>query len=173
VVPGGAVFAIGRTSGHQNGTINGSTTNLFLRIDDGSYRESEGWVVLRPVSHAEETWVTNRIGVSGDSGAWMLEGGTDNLVGQVWGYDFQDGSGNEAGEIITYFTPNKDFFFDIIQYTGATEISISSNRKPNEEDDKRGKEKGTSKFHMRVLPLTSKSNPQYKAHHQRKLQASF
>jgi hypothetical protein len=67
VVPGGAVFAIGRTSGHQNGTINGSTTSLFLRNDDGSYRESEEWVVLRSVSQAEETWATNGIGVSGDS----------------------------------------------------------------------------------------------------------
>jgi hypothetical protein len=71
-----------------------------------------------------------------------LEDGTDNLVGQVWGRDFQDGSGNDdAGEIIAYFTPIQDIFDDIIQYTDATEISISSNGKPNKEDEKKGKQK--------------------------------
>lgn len=35
------------------------------------------------VSQGEETWVTNGIGVSGDSGAWILEGGTDNIVQNV------------------------------------------------------------------------------------------
>jgi hypothetical protein len=99
----GAVFAIGRTSGHQNGNINSTTTCLFLQNDDGSYRESAEWAVLRPQSQGEEIWMRTRIGVSGYSGAWILEHGTDNLVGQVWGRDFQNGSGNDdTGEIITY-----------------------------------------------------------------------
>lgn len=142
VTPGGHVFAIGRTSGQQNGTINGCTTSLFLRNDDGSYRESEEWAILRPESQGEETWVTNGIGVSGDSGAWILEHRTDALVGQVWGRDFQDGGDDDdTGEIITYFTPIGDIFDDILQSTGATEISLSSNDKPNKDDKQRGKEK--------------------------------
>jgi hypothetical protein len=142
VTPGGAVFAIGRTSGQQSGNINGSKSYLFLRNDDGDYRVSEEWAVLRPESQEEDTWATNGIGVSGDSGAWILEKGTDNLIGQLWGRDFQEENGNdETGEIITYFTPAMDMFDDILQSTGASEISISSNGKPDKEDKQKGKEK--------------------------------
>jgi hypothetical protein len=142
VTPGGAVFAIGRTSGQQSGNINGTKSYVFHRNDDGDYRVSEEWAVLRPESQEEDTWVTNGIGVSGDSGAWILEKGTDNLIGQFWGRDFQKGSGNdETGEIITYFTPTLDMFDDIRQSTGAIEISISSNGKPDKEDKQKGKEK--------------------------------
>lgn len=143
VTPGGPVFAIGRTSGQQTGNVNGSRTNLFLRNKDGSFRESEEWAVLPPQTQEEETWLTSGIGVDGDSGAWILEDGTDNLVGQVWGRDFQDGGGNDGtGDIITYFTPIQDIFDDILQSTGATEISISSKGKPNEEEEEgKGKKK--------------------------------
>jgi hypothetical protein len=140
VTPGRAVFAIGRTSGQQRGNINGSTTYLFLRNNDGSYRVSEECTVLRPESQREDIWVTNGIGVSGDSGAWIMEEGTDNLVGQVWGRDFQDGGGtDDTGEIITYFTPIQDIFDDILESTGATEISISSSGTPDKEDKQKGK----------------------------------
>ena len=142
VTPGGAVFAIGRTSGQQSGNINGDKSYLLLRDDDGDYRVSEEWAILRPESQEEDTWVTNGIGVSGDSGAWILEQGTDNLIGQLWGRDFQEGNGNDGtGEIITYFTPTLDMFDDIRQSTGAIEISISSNGRPNKEDKQKGKEK--------------------------------
>ena len=71
-----------------------------------------------------------------------MEKGTDNLIGQLWGRDFQEGSGNdETGEIITYFTPTLDMFDDIRQSTGAIEISISSNGKLDKEDKQKGKEK--------------------------------
>ena len=84
----------------------------------------------------------NGIGVSGDSGASILEDETDNLVGQVWGRDFQEGSDNsDTGEIITYFTPIQDIFDDIIEETRATDIFISSNRKLNKDYEGKGKKK--------------------------------
>lgn len=156
VVPGGDVFAIGRTSGYQSGCINGCTTSL--RNDDGSYRQSEEWTIIRPQSQREETWVANGIGVSGDSGVWILENARDHLVGQVWGRDFQYGGENHGtGEIITYFTPIHEIFDDIIQSTGATEISISSNWGWTKEDKEREK-KTVSRYQnvSGLFPLTYK-----------------
>ena len=149
--PGGAVFAIGRTSGQQNGTVNGSRTYLSLRNDDGTFRDSEEWAVLRPQSQGEETWLTSGIGVDGDSGAWILEDGTDNLIGQVWGRDFQDrGSNDDTGDIITYFTPIQDVFDDILQATRATKISILSNGKPDEEEKGREIKKASKHLNSNV-----------------------
>jgi hypothetical protein len=61
--------------------------------------------------------------------------------------DFQDRGGNDdTGDIITYFTPIQDVFDDILQATGATEISILSNGKLDEEE--KGKEMKKASEHL-------------------------
>jgi hypothetical protein len=123
VIPGGSVFAIGRTSGRQEGIINGCMTNLRFWEHEFLSRESDEWAVIRPDLMSEESWATGGIGVSGDSGAWVLETGTDNVIGQVWGRDFQEDH-DSLGQIITYFTPMLDIFDDILEITKASRISL-------------------------------------------------
>ncbi|CZR53885.1 uncharacterized protein PAC_03767 [Phialocephala subalpina] len=86
-------------------------------------RESDEWAIIRPDSMSEESWVTDGIGVPRDSGAWVLETGTDHVVGQVWGRDFQEDD-DSFGQIITYFTPIVDIFDDICETTKANRISL-------------------------------------------------
>lgn len=122
VVPGGDVFAVGRTSGNQDGVVNGFTTYFCQQNEDGTYRESEEWTILRSDDCAEENWISSGIGVDGDSGSWILEKETSNVIGLVWGRNHKEGENND--EIFTYFTPILDIFEDIREITGASTISI-------------------------------------------------
>jgi hypothetical protein len=132
VIPGGSVFAIGRTSGRQEGIINGCMTNLRFWEHEFLSRESDEWAVIRLDLMSEESWATGGIGVSGDSGAWVLETGTDNVIGQVWGRDFQEDH-DSLGQIITYFTPILDIFDDILEITKASRISLYINEDGHEQ----------------------------------------
>lgn len=126
VVPGGDVFAVGRTSGKQEGVVNGYTTFFCQQNEDGTYRQSEEWTILRSDDCAEENWISSGIGVDGDSGSWILEKETSNVIGLVWGRNHEEGENDD--EIFTYFTPMLDIFEDIRDVTGATKISISKTR---------------------------------------------
>lgn len=146
VVPGAAVFSVGRTTGCQDGIVNGDMTRLFLSDDDGEYRESDEWSVVRSHSTPEQTWVRSGIGASGDSGAWILEASTDNVIGQLWGRDFKiaysneagDEDGDEDGNIITYFTPIHEIFDDIKDFTGAAQVTICADRDFGQMDNEPG-----------------------------------
>jgi hypothetical protein len=133
VIPGGRVFAVGRTSGLQDGIINGCLTNLRFWDGDSVSRESDEWSIIKPESMPDEKWATAGMGVSGDSGAWVLEAGTDNVVGQLWGRDFQE-EGNSFGQIITYFTPILDILDDIYERTKASQIYLYTGLKGSEKE---------------------------------------
>ena len=47
VLPGAAVFSVGRTSGHQYGWVNGTKTRLLLRCQDGQHRKSDEHLVVQ------------------------------------------------------------------------------------------------------------------------------
>ncbi|KAG4444406.1 hypothetical protein IFR05_000171 [Cadophora sp. M221] len=102
-----------------------------------------------------QNWVTTGIGVSGDSGAWIVEHGTDSLVGQLWGRDFHERSSGDDGEIITYFTPILDIFDDIREFTGAAEISISMKEESDPGDDKDRNRMVSSSQILPFQPLAS------------------
>jgi hypothetical protein len=63
----------------------------------------------------------------------VLETGTDSVVGQLWGRDFQE-EGNSFGQIITYFTPILDILDDIYERTKASQISLYTSRKAGEKE---------------------------------------
>ena len=128
VTPGAPVFAVGRTSGHQYGTVNGSKTRLLLRCEDGQYRKSDEYSILQirrsSNSEPEISWIENGIGVPGDSGAWILDHTRNNVIGQLWGRDCKRIGLDSNRSIITYFTPIQDIFEDIKELTGATKVSL-------------------------------------------------
>jgi hypothetical protein len=128
VVPNREIMAVGRTSGQQEGIVDGCPRFLSLRNEDGTYRHSEEWAIFSNSVSAESNWVTSGIGVSGDSGAWVLEKETSNVIGLIWGRDYEEGEKENDGEIFTYFTPILDIFDDIRELTGATKIAISTER---------------------------------------------
>ena len=123
-----AVFSVGCTSGHQYGLVNGTKTRLLLRCQDGQYRKSDEHSVVQSKEYSdsdtEMCWITSGIGVSGDSGAWILDRLTNNVIGQLWGRDCKKTNLGSSRSIITYFTPMQDIFEDIKDFTGAAEISI-------------------------------------------------
>ncbi|KAG4427243.1 hypothetical protein IFR05_017274 [Cadophora sp. M221] len=128
VTPGALVFSIGRTSGHQYGSVNGTKTRLLLRCKDGHYRKSDEYSVVQlgrtSNPDSEMYWIRNGIGVPGDSGAWILDQGTNNVIGQLWGRDCKKVGIDSNRSIITYFTPIRDIFEDIKDLTGATQVSL-------------------------------------------------
>lgn len=89
VVPQGSGFAVERTSGCQDGTINSTTTYISLKNEgENARRESHEWTVVSPDIIQEPHWVGSGIGVYRDSGACVLQNGTDDVAGQLWGRDF-------------------------------------------------------------------------------------
>jgi hypothetical protein len=128
IVPGGTVFAVGRTSGHQTGIVNGCTTTLIQQNGEGVSRESEEWAIIRSSTTTESSWASGGIGTYGDSGSWILETATDNVLGQLWGRDYHEGEDEGDGDIITYFSPIHDIFDDIRELTGAKQVSLCTSR---------------------------------------------
>ncbi|KAF8864377.1 hypothetical protein BDZ45DRAFT_685160 [Acephala macrosclerotiorum] len=151
ITPGESVFAFGRTSGRQEGLINGCLTNLRFWEDDMVSRESDEWAIIKPDSMSEESWVTHGIGVSGDSGAWVLETGSDHVVGQVWGRDFQEDD-DSFGQIITYFTPILDIFDDISDITKAKRVSLYVSEDGNEQGNDKIQEIFAADHSQDVMP---------------------
>jgi hypothetical protein len=150
VIPGANVFAVGRTSGKQAGAVNGCTTYLSFTDEAGISRESQEWIILRPDAMAEQAWISSGIGVSGDSGAWVLESGTANVIGLLWGRNHQAGQDGSDGEVFTYFTPIVDIFDDIRDHIHLRSITISTNQHYDLVNDTRSQQispSGMTNFH--------------------------
>jgi hypothetical protein len=77
------------------------------------------WFVERPFHCSEEDWTESGIGVSGDSGAGIVDDDTNVLYGQLWGRNKYES--NDPGSRITFFTPMVDIFDDIQEKFSHTE----------------------------------------------------
>ncbi|KAL3418507.1 zinc finger protein 585a [Phlyctema vagabunda] len=114
IVPGAEVKAIGRTSKEQTGLL--SRTKSYIRFPERSTRNLE-WTIGRDSTSSVEEWVRGGIGVSGDSGSWILDKSTNAVYGMVWG---RDGSGENTK---TLFTPIEEIIADIKE-RGVTTVSL-------------------------------------------------
>ena len=66
----------------------------------------------------EEGWIESGIGISGDSGAAILDQETDHLYGHLWGRnEYRAGRSTPR---VTYFTPIDDIFDDIEEKFSGT-----------------------------------------------------
>ncbi|KAB5560220.1 hypothetical protein GE09DRAFT_1188577 [Coniochaeta sp. 2T2.1] len=128
------VHAVARTRGQSLGLT--SDVPGLQRID-GHYRRE--WTVRnhdpaacpnhtlrRPSSQSVEAWVPSGVGVSGDSGAWLMRKPDSVLIGLVWGGD--QNYGQIAGHVrFTYVTPIMDVFADIEEMIGF-DVSLPTYR---------------------------------------------
>ncbi|KAI1881505.1 hypothetical protein JX265_000331 [Neoarthrinium moseri] len=114
VVPGVEVHASGRTSGYQCGQV----CEIPAYIDgkkNGTGKATREWFIEEPYPcDDEEAWIRGGIGVSGDSGAAIVDSETNALIGQLWGRNRYFGPGPR----FTYFTPVFDVFDDIQERCG-------------------------------------------------------
>ncbi|KAI1499092.1 hypothetical protein F5X99DRAFT_420139 [Biscogniauxia marginata] len=110
VVPGATVCSTGRTSGFQKGQVCEMPAYVSGRAN-GTGKATREWYIEEPYSRDSEddAWIRGGIGVPGDSGAAIVDGETNALVGQLWGRNRCFGPGPR----ITYFTPVSDIFDDI------------------------------------------------------------
>ncbi|KAI5467082.1 hypothetical protein BGZ63DRAFT_345793 [Mariannaea sp. PMI_226] len=114
IVPGAYVACSGRTSGHQRGQI--CEIPAYVSGDEnGTQRATREWFIEEPQqSDDEEEWIRGGIGVEGDSGAAVVNLGTNTLIGQLWGRNRYWGPGPRH----TFFTPISDIFDDIQEKCG-------------------------------------------------------
>ncbi|KAF4979861.1 hypothetical protein FZEAL_4027 [Fusarium zealandicum] len=114
IVPGANVLSSGRTSGYQRGQICEIPAYVSGQ-ENGTQKATREWFIEEPWSQDdEEGWIRGGIGVSGDSGAAVVDSVTHSLVGQVWGRNNYWG----PGQRVTYFTPISDIFDDIQEKCG-------------------------------------------------------
>jgi hypothetical protein len=119
------VYAIGRTSGYSLGFTSGVPGIIRMK---GILRRE--WTVRRfyPSSRDRDThldlrwqtlreWVTRGIGVSGDSGSWLMRCEDNAVVGLVWARNVNRGSPVERVRL-TYVTPFVDILNDIKEKSG-------------------------------------------------------
>ena len=77
------------------------------RNGNGTGRNTCEWFTeQRPADDDEERWIKGGIGISGDSGAGVVDDETNDLYGHIWGRNKYWGE----GERVTYFTPILDVF---------------------------------------------------------------
>lgn len=108
---GAPIYSIGRTSGLCRGQI-GLCPDLVSTKVTGARTETREWFVEEPFPYDDERgWVESGIGVSGDSGAAILDQESHSLYGHLWGRN-EDKVGRSAPRV-TYFTPIDDLFDDI------------------------------------------------------------
>jgi hypothetical protein len=111
IVPGTAVCSSGRTSGYQRGQICEIPAYVSGDQDgNGTGTATREWFVEEPYPYDdEESWIRGGIGVEGDSGAAIVDPGTNSIIGQLWGRNAYYGPGPRQ----TFFTPISDVFDDI------------------------------------------------------------
>ncbi|KAM5351813.1 hypothetical protein ACJ41O_004536 [Fusarium nematophilum] len=114
IVPGANVLSSGRTSGYQRGQI--CEIPAYVTGDEnGTQKATREWFIEEPYPYdSEEEWIRGGIGVSGDSGAAVVDTSNSGLVGQVWGRNQYWGPGPRH----TYFTPIADIFDDVQEKCG-------------------------------------------------------
>ena len=114
VVPGAAVISSGRTSGYGSGQIC-EIPAYVSGEENGTQKATREWFIEEayPFDNEEE-WIRGGIGVSGDSGAAVIDAETKCLVGQLWGRNKYWGPGPRH----TFFTPIADIFDDIQEKCG-------------------------------------------------------
>ncbi|KAK3363315.1 hypothetical protein B0T25DRAFT_513360 [Lasiosphaeria hispida] len=116
------VYALARTSGYSLGftsdvpgiqKIHGAyrrewTVRQYSPSQDSADNRSDlRWQSLRQ-------WVTSGIGVSGDSGAWLMRRSDNTAMGLIWGRNHD--RGHPMGRArLTYFTPIVDILADVQQ----------------------------------------------------------
>ncbi|KAI0115401.1 hypothetical protein F4814DRAFT_320889 [Daldinia grandis] len=114
VVPGAVVCSTGRTSGFQRGQV----CEIPAYVDglgNGTGKASREWYVEEPYPYDdEEAWICGGIGVEGDSGAVIVDPGTNAMMGQLWGRNKYYGPGPRH----TFFTPVFDILDDIREKCG-------------------------------------------------------
>jgi len=117
-VPGGkSVHSTGRTSGFNHGQV-----CLGPMVVDGRMNETgtitREWYIEEPYPYDnEDGWTKSGIGISGDSGAGVVDDDTNVLYGQLWGRN--ECEKDTPGPRYTFFTPISDVFDDIQErYSG-------------------------------------------------------
>ncbi|KAL2694299.1 hypothetical protein Neosp_000876 [[Neocosmospora] mangrovei] len=114
IAPGNDVLSSGRTSGYQRGQI-GEIPAYVSGEENGTHKATREWFIEEPYPQDnEDDWIRGGIGVSGDSGAAVVDASSHGLVGQVWGRNHYWG----PGQRVTYFTPIADIFDDIQEKCG-------------------------------------------------------
>jgi hypothetical protein len=111
VFSGAPVYSTGRTSGLKRGSVCLSPEVVSPKIN-GTGIITREWFVEEPYPYDDETrWTESGIGVSGDSGAAIIDSEKEAICGQLWGRNMYEKS--QSGPRITYFTPITDLFDDI------------------------------------------------------------
>jgi hypothetical protein len=84
-------------------------------VANGTGKATREWFVEEPYNcEDEEDWIRGGIGVSGDSGAAVVDSETNCIIGQVWGRNKYWGPGPRQA----FFTPISDVFDDIQEKCG-------------------------------------------------------
>ncbi|KAI9707280.1 MAG: hypothetical protein M1836_000240 [Candelina mexicana] len=101
------VHCMARTSGYQIGlTSEGPSLVNYSNGRPSTYE----WVVMRDNDfQTDSQWVSRGVGLSGDSGAWILRREDNAVCGMVWGRSKPYG----PDERKAYFTPMSEIFGDI------------------------------------------------------------
>lgn len=113
IVPGAPVCSSGRTSGFQRGQVC-EIPAYISGVANGTGKATREWFVEEPYNADEEAWIRGGIGVSGDSGAAVVDADTNCIIGQVWGRNKYWGPGPRQA----FFTPISDVFDDIQEKCG-------------------------------------------------------
>jgi len=104
------VYSTGRTSGLQTGQVCLSPMLVSGNMNETGLTTRE-WYVKEPEPLGDYyEWTRGGIGVSGDSGAVIVDCRTNSLLGQLWG---RNKYSKEPGPRYTFFTPTHDIFDDI------------------------------------------------------------
>ena len=135
VVPGAVVCSTGRTSGHQRGQICEVPAYVYgTKAGNGTGRATREWFIeeLDPDGD-DDAWIRGGIGVQGDSGAAVVDCGTNALMGQVWGRNKYYGPGPRQ----TFFTPILDVIDDVQEKCGEqTRPQLPQYRECRDEADR-------------------------------------
>lgn len=116
--PGALIRSLGRTSGHQVGQIN-ETTSLVFQEEWPSIRYyTREWCVLRRPDTEIQDWEAGGIGVDGDSGGIIVDERYNGIYGMLWGR-IVDGPNT-----LCIFTPLLDIFDDISDRKRGTSICL-------------------------------------------------
>jgi hypothetical protein len=119
VNPGAVIRSLGRTSGHQVGTISTTKSGIF-------HKEyiTEEWCVIKSPDTPLEDWIEGGIGVEGDSGALIVDDSDNGVYGMLWGRT------GEGPATVTIFTPMREIFHDIQERTCAEVVMIGGQEMP-------------------------------------------
>ncbi|KAH8590572.1 hypothetical protein B0O99DRAFT_634167 [Bisporella sp. PMI_857] len=111
VLNSATVYSTGRTSGFQQGQICFLPTFVSGRANSTGKGTYEWFVEQDGSTEFEDSWIKGGIGISGDSGAPVVDAHSHVFYGHVWGRNQYWGDGPR----VAYFTPVMDIFEDIQQ----------------------------------------------------------